>query len=98
MRGLTIDEIKNKQLSIIKRSSNEISKCGFDPDNVDLIAHYSSKGESPLHSLGLSLATMDKADLVLVSHDYSIARGCLIEYIAAEKYGKPTVMAPPLGL
>ena len=53
-------------------------------DNIDV---YFEKNHL-LKSLGYSITQMDKADIVLVPHDYYRSRGCFIEFVTALKYNK----------
>jgi hypothetical protein len=90
MRGLTDKKIAETQ----SRLAKELKKKGYYVLNT---LFKDSCGEEDmkrlgikhraLYMLGLSLAGMSRCDAVIFANGWRAARGCYLEYLAAQRYG-----------
>lgn len=81
MRGKTNEQIKEERAELVK----ELQEQGnYVLDTIfDL-----GKSVSPIIYLAKSIEVLDKADAVVFMPGWESARGCVIEYEIALKYGK----------
>lgn len=71
-------EVKEKLKNILK-------------EDFEIIDTFFTDDAPPLEKLGRSIQLMEQADIVYFCHGYQYARGCYIEYMCAQRYGK-TIM------
>ena len=87
MRNKTQDQIESERSKIMDFARAEYG------DDVREIASYLGPNAKfdPLECLGLSIQMMNKADVVIFVPGWEEARGCRIERLCAEMYGKEIV-------
>lgn len=88
MRGKNLNEIAEIRSAMIMNMEDFI----YDDEGIEIIDNVGHDGVEPKFNtetgcLGLSIEMVGGADLVVFSHDYEEARGCLIEEKVCRLYG-----------
>lgn len=86
MQGKTDAEILAERERAIKAAK---TKWGDDVEVLESFFQDAPVGAKPLRFLGESLKVMADADAVIVCKGWSDARGCKVEFYAADVYGIP---------
>ena len=87
MNGKSYDELVKERNSIINQCKLYFSEDTYYIDTVFDDPDYDFN--DPLYYLGKSITAMAEADIVVFARGWENARGCLIEYDCARKYGVP---------
>ena len=87
MNGKSYDELVKERNSIINQCKLYFSEDTYYIDTVFDDSDYDYN--DPLYYLGKSITAMAEADIVVFARGWENARGCLIEYDCARKYGVP---------
>lgn len=87
MQGKTDAKILTERERAIKAAK---AKWGDDVEVLESFFHGAPVGAKPLWFLGESLKVMADADAVILFPNWSLARGCIVEAAAANRYNIPT--------
>lgn len=87
MRGKTTDEIREERRAVIAK----LEKKGHTVVDTIFTDTPPDTENTALWHLGKSLEVMSSVDAVYFMSGWRQARGCLIEHLAAEKYGLWTI-------
>lgn len=91
MSGRELDDIMEERTSILEEFRKFAVDSKFmDPDDAlcdaNLMFYDAEEGKGRLWYLGRSIQTMEDADFVIFSKDWTSAHGCRVEYEAAVQY------------
>ena len=90
MRGKTDEEILKERKYLITKAEE---RTGEKFEVIESFSQGAPADAKPLWYLGESLKCLAEADLAIFAMDWHNARGCRIEYEAAQQYGIPTMEA-----
>ena len=90
MRGWKREAIEDMREKIKKAVQNEYGK---DVDFLTVFGCAPADDIKPLAALGVSIAVMSTADLVVFAPNWSDARGCMIEHECCHLYGIESIEA-----
>lgn len=90
MRGWKREVIEDMREKIKKAVQNEYGK---DVDFLTAFGRTPADDIKPLTALGVSIAVMSTADLVVFAPNWSDARGCMIEHECCRLYGVESIEA-----
>ena len=79
--GNTKDEVKIQKQEIMKKLEKYNS-------NIVLLDSWIDKSDSSLECMGKGLIIMAKADIVVFANGWENSRGCQVEHVCADAYGK----------
>lgn len=84
MRGKSKDEIESARKVALKKFKEQ-----FPDNNYEIIDSVLDANEKhpALYWLGCSIELLSEADLILMMPGWTKARGCVIEYLCASRYG-----------
>ncbi len=87
MTGKTQDFIETQRSQVM-----EFARVKYGDDVREIASYLGPNARfDPLESLGLAVQMMNKADVVIFVPDWEKARGCRVERMCAELYGKEIV-------
>lgn len=84
MHGLSIDDVIARQRTVLTYFGHE------DDDLIDNVTHAELPITAPrVAHLGYSISMMGDADLVIFDHNWSKAKGCMVEMLVCKLYDIP---------
>jgi glutaredoxin-related protein len=90
MRGFSdehIDKVKKEATEVLENLGYEVVNTLFSDEFSASIAEFPKTSGIPLLYLAKSITVMAGCDAVYFCSGYEVARGCLIEHMAAKSYG-----------
>ena len=84
MRNKSNEEIESVRHKVMERAMKDFP----DENVVEIASYFGNHAMKPLESLGLAIQMMQNAKVVYFAPGWEYARGCRVEHMVAEMYGK----------
>lgn len=92
MSGKSFEQIKEERQSIFEEICKYDAGAEYELlDQIYKLIKPNVTDDEALFCLGFALSVMSEADLVYFADGWKESRGCKIEHLCAEKYGKVMV-------